>query len=70
MTVYNRFNRWAKRGVWEPVFAALAVKSKDSLRFIDIAAVENYRTRSTATGDAPPPHRRKVRRTNRQNLPA
>ena len=27
MTVYNRFNRWAKRGVWEPVFAALAVKS-------------------------------------------
>jgi transposase len=66
MTVYNRFNRWAKRGIWEPVFAALAVKSKDSLRFIDIAAVESYRTRASAKGESP----RRSRRTHRQSLHA
>jgi transposase len=67
MTVYNRFNRWAKRGVWQPVFAALAVKSKDSLRFIDVAAVESFRTRASATGET---SRRRSRRTHRQNLHA
>ncbi len=29
-TAYNRFNRWAKRGVWEGVFMALAERSPDS----------------------------------------
>jgi len=67
MTVYNRFNRWAKRGVWAPVFAALAVKSKDSLRFIDVAAVESYRVRASAPGGT---SRRRSRRTHRQNLHA
>ena len=70
MTVYNRFNRWAKRGVWEPVFAALALKSKDSLRFIDVAAVESYRQRSRATGETIAPQRRITRRNHRQTLPA
>lgn len=69
MTVYNRFNRWAKRGVWEPVFAALAVKSKDSLRFIDVAAVESYRRRA-GTGNETSLHRRRSRKTQRQNLHA
>ena len=67
MTVYNRFNRWAKRGVWEPVFAALALKSKDSLRFIDVAAVESYRTRAATPGET---SRRRSRRAHRQNLHA
>ena len=67
MTVYNRFNRWAKRGVWAPVFAALAVKSKDSLRFIDVAAVESYRVRASAPGGT---SRHRSRRTHRQNLHA
>jgi len=70
MTVYNRFNRWAKRGIWEPVFAALAVKSKDSLRFIDIAAVESYRIQPAAAGETSTHHRRRARRTHRQNLHA
>ena len=34
-TVYNRFNRWAKAGVWVQVFEALAEKSPDSMQFID-----------------------------------
>jgi transposase len=70
MTVYNRFNRWAKRGVWSPVFAALALKSKDSLRFIDVAAVESYRTRDAVPGEATNHHRRRTRRAHRQNLHA
>ena len=70
MTVYNRFNRWAKRGVWEPVFAALALKSKVSLRFIDVAAVESYRQRPRATGEGLAPQRRLTRRHHRLTLPA
>ncbi|MEY8827319.1 IS5 family transposase [Sedimentitalea sp. XS_ASV28] len=34
-TVYNRFNRWARAGVWVQVFEALAEKSPDSMQFID-----------------------------------
>ena len=70
MTVYNRFNRWAKRGVWDPVFTALALKSKDSLRFIDVAAVESYRQRATSADEAPALQRRRARRGQRQNLHA
>jgi transposase len=70
MTVYNRFNRWAKRGVWQPVFAALAVKSKDSLRLIDVAAVESYRAAGAGLTEGSPVHRRRARRAHRPNLHA
>jgi transposase len=70
MTVYNRFNRWAKRGVWAPVFAALAAKSKDSLRLIDTVAVESYRAAGAGLGEGASVHRRRARRTHRPNLHA
>jgi len=70
MTVYNRFNRWAKRGVWQPVFAALALKSKDSLRFIDTAAVESYRIAGAGLTEGTSVHRRRPRRQSRANLHA
>ena len=38
-TVYNRFNRWAKAGVWVQVFEALAEKSPDSMQFIDSSII-------------------------------
>jgi transposase len=38
-TVYNRFNRWAKAGVWQRVFEVLAAKSPDSLHLIDMSMV-------------------------------
>jgi transposase len=38
-TAYNRFNRWAKRGVWLAVFEALAARSPGSLALIDSAIV-------------------------------
>ena len=41
-TAYNRFNRWAKRGVWAGVFTALARGSPDSLRLIDSSIVRAH----------------------------
>jgi transposase len=41
-TVYNRFNRWAKRGVWVAVFEALAAKSPQSLHLIDSSIVRAH----------------------------
>ena len=41
-TVYNRFNRWAKAGVWLRVFAALAARSPQSLQLIDSSIVRAH----------------------------
>ena len=41
-TVYNRFNRWAKRGVWLRVFEPLSAKSPDSLHLIDSSIVRAH----------------------------
>ncbi|WP_416898553.1 MAG: IS5 family transposase [Minwuia sp.] len=41
-TVYNRFNRWAKAGVWVRVFEALARKSPDSMQFIDSSIIRAH----------------------------
>ena len=41
-TVYNRFNRWARRGVWLTVFDALADRSPQSLHLIDSSIVRAH----------------------------
>jgi transposase len=41
-TVYNRFNRWAKQGVWLRVFEALAAASPASLQLIDSSIVRAH----------------------------
>jgi transposase len=41
-TVYNRFNRWAKAGVWLHVFEALAARSPQSLHLIDSSIVRAH----------------------------
>jgi len=46
-TVYNRFNRWAKKGIWLGVFEALATKSPQSLQLIDSS---NIRAHQHAAG--------------------
>jgi transposase len=46
-SVYNRFNRWAKAGVWIKVFEALARRSPQSLHLIDSSIV---RAHQHATG--------------------
>ncbi len=41
-TVYNRYNRWAKAGVWLRVFEALAERAPDSLHLIDSSIVRAH----------------------------
>ncbi len=41
-SIYNRFNRWAKAGVWGSVFEALARASPQSPRLIDSSIVRAH----------------------------
>ncbi|OQW62081.1 MAG: transposase [Proteobacteria bacterium HN_bin10] len=41
-TVYNRFNRWAKAGVWVKIFETLAAKSPHSMAFIDSSIIRAH----------------------------
>ena len=42
-TVYNRYVRWGKRGVWKGIFDALSHQCEDSLVFIDSSIVKAHR---------------------------
>lgn len=49
-TIYNRFNRWAKRGRWGTVFAALA-RGKDRVALsLDSTSVKAHRSASGGKG--------------------
>jgi len=41
-TVYNRFNRWARKGVWLAMFEALAKQSPQSMQFIDSSIIRAH----------------------------
>ena len=41
-TVYNRYNRWSKAGVWLRVFQALSAQSPQSLHLIDSSIVRAH----------------------------
>jgi transposase len=41
-SVYNRYNRWAKSGVWLRVFEALRQRSPESLHLIDSSIVRAH----------------------------
>ena len=41
-TVYNRFNRWAKAGVWVRVFEVLAAGAPASMHLIDSSIVRAH----------------------------
>ncbi|WP_323716361.1 IS5 family transposase [Paracoccus aminovorans] len=41
-TAYNRYNRWAKAGVWLRVFEALAAASPQSMQLIDSSIVRAH----------------------------
>jgi len=41
-TIYNRYNRWAKAGVWLRIFEALAARSPQSLQFIDSSIIRAH----------------------------
>ncbi len=41
-TVYNRYNRWAKAGVWLRMFEALAARSSQSMHLIDSSIIRAH----------------------------
>jgi len=41
-TVYNRYNRWAKAGVWLKMFETLAARSPQSLQMIDSSIIRAH----------------------------
>ena len=41
-TVYNRYNRWAKAGVWLRIFEILAERSPASLHLIDSSIIRAH----------------------------
>jgi transposase len=53
-TIYNRFNRWAKRGRWGTVFEALA-RGKDRVALsLDSTSVKAHRSASGGKGGSTP----------------
>jgi transposase len=42
-TVYNRYNRWAKAGVWLKVFETFSSRSPRSLHLIDSSVIHAHR---------------------------
>ena len=48
-TIYNRFVRWAERGVWERLFRALAARGRSTdTQMIDATHVKAHRSASGA----------------------
>lgn len=41
-TVYNRYNRWAKAGVWLRMFEALSARSPQSMHLIDSSIIRAH----------------------------
>jgi len=51
-TVYNRFNRWSRQGVWSDVFYALTGKSDVISESLDSSHVKAHRSAAGAKGGA------------------
>lgn len=50
-TVFNRFNRWSQRGLWQQLFAALAgCADPPLLAMVDSTAVRAHRSAAGAKG--------------------
>jgi len=51
-TLYNRFVRWAERGVWEGIFSALASADEADRLFIDSSCIKAHRCAGGGKGGA------------------
>jgi transposase len=49
-TVYNRFDRWAKRGVWERLFKELAIEVDEAGSLIDATIVRAHQDAAGGKG--------------------
>ena len=54
-TIYNRFVRWAERGVWERLFRELAARGRSTeTQMIDATHVKAHRSAAGAKGGPSP----------------
>ena len=54
-TIYNRFKRWAERGIWEDIFAALAGRDGDpDQMMIDSTSIKVHRSAGGEKGGLEP----------------
>ena len=60
-------NRWAKQGVWERLFEALAARSPGSLHLLDASVVRAHRHAAGGKRGSGPRHRTLARRAEHQN---
>jgi mannitol 2-dehydrogenase len=66
-TLYNRFVRWAERGIWERIFSALAgAEDAPDRLFIDSSCIKAHRCAGGAKGGLGPWYRRHARRSQHQ----
>jgi len=47
-TIYNRFNRWSKEGVWRSIFERLQARCPASVEMIDSTSIKAHRAASGA----------------------
>ena len=67
-TIYNRFNRWAKRGRWQAIFEALAKSGKDSVTLsLDSTSIKAHAPQAAEKGGMHAGNRSLPRRTHHEN---
>ena len=67
-TVYNRYNRWSKRGLWQKLFVELvSAEAAPDLVMVDSSAVKAHRSASGGKGGASAGDRPQPRRTNHED---
>jgi len=49
-TIYNRFHRWARRGIWRQLFAALATADPGGVQMIDSTTAKAHRSAAGGKG--------------------
>ena len=67
-TIYNRFVRWAERGVWERLFRELAAQGRSAqTQMIDSTHIKAHRSASGGKGGAEPGDWTLARRAQYEN---
>ena len=49
-TIYNRFHRWAMRGLWQRLFRALVATTPDDIHIIDSTTAKAHRSAAGGKG--------------------
>jgi transposase len=49
-TIYNRFHRWSRRGIWRQLFAALVTTNPGDIQMIDSTTAKAHRSAGGGKG--------------------